>query len=185
MSAGEMLAADGAGRPGTPRTAGTQELRGDDVDANQALTELLAGRLEPGVYQWRTPPVPGAVGDTSWTERAEEAGWRGFHLDGRRARDGRSFLWLCAGVFELPDGAGADWDDLGECLKDLSWTPAKNGYVVLYESWAELADADPGSLRAVLDVFAGAVKAWRDTPTPMTVLMSSVGVEVAGVPRLA
>lgn len=180
--AGEMIAAGGAGPPRAPRT---QELPGDDVDANQALTELLAERLKPGVYQWRTPPVPGAIGDTSWTGRAEEAGWRGFHLDGRRARDRDSFLRLCAGVFELPEGAGADWDDLGACLKDLSWTPAKNGYLVFYESWAELADADPKSLRAVLDVFAGAVKAWRDTPTPMTVLMSSVGVEVAGVPRLA
>lgn len=155
------------------------------MDANQALTELLAGRLKPGVYQWRTPPVPGAVGDTSWIERAEEAGWRGFHLDGRRARDKDSFLRLCAGVFELPGGSAAGWDALGDSLADLSWTPAKNGHLVLYESWAELADADQQSFRAVLDVFAGAVKAWRDTPTPMIVLMSSVGVEVAGVPRLA
>ena len=38
-------------------------------------------------------------------------------------------------------------------------------------------------LRAVLDVFFKAVKAWRNTSTPMTVLLSSVGVELAGVPR--
>lgn len=155
------------------------------MDANRALTELLAGRLKPGVHQWRTLPMPGAVGDTSWTERDEEAGWRGFHLDGRRARDKDSFLRLCAGVFEVPQGSADGWDALGDSLADLSWTPAKNGYVVLYESWAELADADQQSFRTVLDVFAGAVKAWRDTTTPMTVLMSSVGVEVAGVPRLA
>ncbi|MFI0410291.1 barstar family protein [Actinomadura sp. 3N508] len=155
------------------------------MDANQALTELLAGRMEPGVYQWRTPPVPSAIGDTSWVERAAEAGWRGFHLDGRRARDSASFLWLCAEVFELPEGPAADWDALGDSLADLSWTPVKHGYMVLYESWAELADADQPAFRAVLDMFARVVKAWRDTPTPMTVLMSSVGVEVAGVPRLA
>ncbi|QKW40045.1 barstar family protein [Actinomadura sp. NAK00032] len=155
------------------------------MDANQALNELLAGRLEPGVYQWRTPPVPGAVGDTSWTERAEEAGWRGFHLDGRRARDKAGFLRLCAAVFEAPALADGDWDDLAAALRDLSWAPAKNGYLVLYESWAELADTDHKSLRMVLDVFGDAVKAWRATSTPMTVLMSSVGVEVAGVPRLA
>lgn len=155
------------------------------MDANQALNELLAEQLKPGVYQWRTPPVPGAVGDTSWTDRAEEAGWRGFHLDGRRARDKDAFLRLCAEVFAMPPLAGGDWDDLADCLRDLSWTHAKNGYLVLYESWAELADADQKSLRVVLDVFGDAVKAWRGTPTPMTVLMSSVGVEVAGVPRLA
>ncbi|MFA1546361.1 barstar family protein [Actinomadura chokoriensis] len=155
------------------------------MDANQALNQLLAGRLKPGVYQWRTSPTPGAVGDKRWTDRAEEAGWRGFHLDGRRARDKGAFLRLCADVFEVPSLADGDWDDLVACLEDLSWTPAKNGYLVLYESWAELADADQKSLRIVLDVFGDAVKAWRDTPTPMTVLMSSVGVEVAGVPRLA
>ncbi|XRQ07277.1 barstar family protein [Actinomadura welshii] len=155
------------------------------MDANQALTELLEERPTPGVYQWRTPPVPGAVGDTSWTGRAEEAGLRAFHLDGRRARDKDSFLRLCGDVFEIPGGPPEDWDALGGGLADLSWTPAKSGYLVLYESWSELADADQQSLRAVLDVFAGAVKAWRETSTPMTVLMSSVGVEVAGVPRLA
>jgi hypothetical protein len=158
---------------------------GGDVNANQALTELLAGRLKPGVYQWRTPPTPGAVGDTSWTERAEDAGWKAFHLDGRRARDKESFLRLCADVFELPAGAAAGWDALGEALGDLSWTPAKSGYLVLYESWAELAEADQPSFRAVLDTFMRAVKAWRGTSTPMVVLMSSVGVEVAGVPRIA
>lgn len=155
------------------------------MDANQAVIELLAGRLEPGLYQWRTAPVPGAVGDTSWTERAEEAGLRAFHLDGRRARDKGSFLRLCADVFDLPPGSADDWDVLGDALADLSWMPAKNGYLVLYQSWAELADADQPSFRAVLDVFARTVKAWRDTSTPMTVLLSSVGVEIAGVPRLA
>ncbi|NKZ03043.1 barstar family protein [Actinomadura latina] len=154
------------------------------MDANQALDALLAGRLEPGVYQWRTPPVPGAIGDASWTERAAESGWRGFHLDGRRARDKGAFLRLCAGVFEVPALADGDWDDLAGCLKDLSWTPAKNGYLVLYESWAELADTDQKALKVVLDVFGDAVKTWQDTPTPITVLMASVGVEVAGVPRL-
>lgn len=154
------------------------------MDANQALNELLAGRLKPGVYQWRTPPVPGAVGDTGWTRRAEEAGWRGFHLDGRRARGKDAFLRLCADVFEVPALADGDWDDFADYLRDLSWAPAKNGYVVLYESWAELADTDQKALRIVLDVFGDAVKAWRDTPTPMLVLMAGVGAEVAGVPRL-
>ncbi|GAA2125421.1 barstar family protein [Actinomadura napierensis] len=155
------------------------------MNANLALDELLAGRLRPGVYQWRAPAVPGAVGDTSWIGRAEEAGWRGFHLDGRRVQDKDAFLRLCAEVFEFPDWFGGNWDALDDCLSDLSWTPTKNGYVVLYESWAELADSDQAAFRTVLDVFGGAVKAWQDTPTPLVVLLASVGVEVAGVPRPA
>lgn len=153
------------------------------MDANQALTALLEGRLAPGVYQWRTPPVPGAVGDTGWIEPAEDAGLRAYHLDGRRARDKDSFLRLCADVFEMPGGKPRDWDGLRAALTDLTWAPAKIGYLVRYDSWAELADADQQALRAVLDVFSKAVKAWRNTSTPMTVLLSSVGVELAGVPR--
>jgi hypothetical protein len=155
------------------------------VDANRALNELLIGRLKPGVYQWRIPPTPGAVGDTGWTERARAAGWRAYHLDGRRARDKDAFLRLCAEVFAFPATSGGDWDALEKCLTDLSWAPARNGYLVLYESWAELAEADQPSFRTVLDIFAKAVEEWRETATPMTVLLSNVGVEVAGVPRLA
>nr|WP_277820092.1 barstar family protein [Actinomadura sp. RB99] len=106
-------------------------------------------------------------------------------MDGRRARDKDGFLRVCAEAFEFPDWFGGNWDALEDCLSDLSWTPAKSGYLVLYESWSELADADQSAFRTVLDVFGSAVKAWRDTPTPMVVLLASVGVEVAGVPRLA
>lgn len=154
------------------------------MDANQALDELLTGRLKPGVYQWRAAPGHGAGRDLSWRERAAEQGWRPFHLDGRRARDKDAFLTLCAEAFELPDYFGRNWDALEDCLTDLSWAPADKGYVVLYEAWAELADADQASFRTALDVFAEAVASWRDTPTPMVVMLTSVGVEVAGVPRL-
>lgn len=169
-----------------PANAGRANHRGDDdVDANRALDELIAGRLAPGVYQWRTPPAPGALGDAAWTERADEAGWRGFHLDGRRASDSDEFLRLCGETFGFPEGVGTTWEALEGALTDLSWAPAEHGYMVLYESWSELAEDDQPAFRAVLDLFAGAVKRWRDTATPMTVLLSSVGVEVAGVPRLA
>ncbi|MCP2340524.1 barstar family protein [Actinomadura rupiterrae] len=154
------------------------------MDANQALDELLTGRLKPGVYQWRVPAGTGAVGDTGWMERAGEHGWRPFYLDGRRARDKDAFLRACADAFAFPDWFGDNWDALEDSLTDLSWAPADHGYLVLYESWAELADADQASFRTALDVFAEAVASWRDTDTPMTVLLSSVGVEVAGVPRL-
>lgn len=154
------------------------------MDANRALTRLVEGDLKPGVYQWRTAAVPGAVGDTGWTARAGEEGWRAYHLDGRRARGKDAFLALCAEVFGFPDWFGGNWDALEDCLADLSWAGARKGFVVLYESWAELAEADQASFRTALAVFKGAVEIWRDTATPMTVLLSSVGVEVAGVPRL-
>jgi RNAse (barnase) inhibitor barstar len=147
------------------------------VDAKQALNDLTAGRLEPGVYQWRPPK-------TDWAAQARRAGLRVFPLDGSRARDKDSFLSLCAEVFDFPDWFGNNWDALEDSLTDLSWAPARKGYLVAYDSWAELAEADQGSFRTVLDIFAEAVESWRDSKTPMTVLLTSQGVEAAGVPRL-
>ncbi|GLZ09002.1 hypothetical protein Acsp03_64680 [Actinomadura sp. NBRC 104412] len=158
---------------------------GDDVDANRALEDLVEGRLKPGVYQWRAPAAPGAgVSGAAWPERATAAGWKTFYLNGRRARDTESFLRLCAEVFEFPEGTGGDWDALRDRLTDLSWVPSTGGYLIMYEAWAELAEADQRAFRTALDVFTHAVETWQDTATPMTVLLSSIGVEVAGVPKL-
>ncbi|WP_067450643.1 barstar family protein [Actinomadura macra] len=153
------------------------------MNADQALNELLADRLKPGVYQCRA--LPDAVAVTDWAERAELAGWRGFHIDGHRVRDKGAFLRLCAETFRFPSWFGGNWDALEDCLTDLSWTSARHGRVVLYESWSELAEADPESFRTAVGVFADVVEVWRDTPTPMTVFLPSVGMEAAGVPRLA
>ncbi|MEU5880964.1 barstar family protein [Spirillospora sp. NPDC047279] len=148
------------------------------MDAKNALNELLAGRLEPGVFQWRPP------GSLDWAGRAERAGLRVFALDGRTVRDKESFLRRCAEVFEFPDWFGANWDALEDCLTDLSWAPAPKGYLIGYESWNDLAEADQGSFRTALDVFAEAVESWRDSDTPMTVLLSSAEAEAEGVPWL-
>jgi RNAse (barnase) inhibitor barstar len=157
----------------------------DDVGAHRALTDLIEGRLKPGVYQWRAPAAPGAgVAGADWPARAEEQGWRAFYLNGRRARDKESFLRVSAEAFAFPEWFGGNWDAFEDCLKDLSWAPARRGYLVLYEAWAELAEADQRAFRTALDIFSGAVTAWQDTATPMSVLLSSIGVEVAGVPKL-
>ena len=158
---------------------------GDDVDAHRALEDLVEGRLKPGVYQWRAPAAPGAgVSGAAWPGRATAAGWMTFYLNGRRARDKESFLRLCAEVFQAPGRFDGDWDALEDCLTDLSWVPSTGGYLVMYEAWAELAEADQRAFRTALDIFTRAVEAWQDTGTPMTVLLSSIGVEVAGVPKL-
>ncbi|MFI6514502.1 barstar family protein [Spirillospora sp. NPDC050679] len=151
---------------------------GDDVDADRALTELLAGRLRPGLYQWRAPKA------ADWRDRAAEAGWRSFDLDAGHVRDKEGFLRLCARVFDVPDYYGENWDALEDCLTDLSWAPARRGHLVVFEGWTGLAEADQASFRTALDVFAEAVESWRDTGTPMAVLLPTAGAEVAGVPRL-
>ncbi|MGK5556136.1 barstar family protein [Actinomadura kijaniata] len=159
-----------------------------DRDAERALDDLLAGRLGAGVYQWRAP-VPTAwatVEGPDWRDRAAKAGWRTFTVDAGRVRDGDGFLKLCGEAFDLPEWYGENWDALQDCLTDLSWAPARHGYLVLWERWTGLAEDDQKAFRTALDVFAEAVEWWRDTGTPMAVLvLPTPGLEVAGIPRLA
>ncbi|WP_192810162.1 barstar family protein [Actinomadura rudentiformis] len=149
------------------------------MDAKKALDDLLAGRLEPGVFQWRPPA------EFNWVERAEQAGTRVFRLDGHAVRGKESFLRMCSEVFEFPDWFGDNWDALEDCLTDLSWAPSRKGYLIGYEAWLELAEADHGSFRTAVDVFAEAVESWRDSDTPMTVLLlGEGGTELSGVPEM-
>lgn len=131
------------------------------------IAELLAGRLEPGVYSW---PAGRRVAARDVTE-AERAGWRVFWLDARGVRDKAALLHRCAEEFALPSYFGHNWDALSDCLRDLSWAPALAGYLVVYDHWREPAAASPETHRTLVNVFETAVRFWRDTPTPMVVLL--------------
>lgn len=131
------------------------------------IAELLAGRLEAGVYDW---PVDRRVAARDATE-AERAGWRVFWLDARGVHDKRTLLDRCAEEFALPSYFGHNWDALQDCLRDLSWVPAVAGYLVVYDHWREPAGADPATHRTLMEIFDAAVRSWRGTPTPMAVLL--------------
>jgi RNAse (barnase) inhibitor barstar len=131
------------------------------------IEELLTGRLEPGVHRWRTDRREAARGVTE----AERAGRRVFWLDGTGLRDKRALLDRCAVEFSLPSYFGHNWDALQDCLNDLSWVPSASGYLVVYDHWQDLADADPEVHRTLTDVFESAITHWKKTATPMAVLL--------------
>jgi RNAse (barnase) inhibitor barstar len=131
------------------------------------IAELLAGHREPGVYTWPVDRKEAARGVTE----AERAGWRVFWLDGHGVHDKQALLDRCVEEFLLPSYFGRNWDALQDSLTDLSWVPANSGYLVVYDRWRELADADPEAHRTLLDVFGAAVESWRNTPTPMAVFL--------------
>jgi RNAse (barnase) inhibitor barstar len=131
------------------------------------IEELLTGRRKPGVHQWRADRREAARGATE----AERAGHRVFWLDGAGVRDKRALLDLCSVEFSLPSYFGHNWDALQDSLKDLSWTPTTCGYLVVYDHWQELADADPASYGTLLEIFEAAVAFWRGTSTPLAVLL--------------
>jgi RNAse (barnase) inhibitor barstar len=133
------------------------------------IEELLTGRREPGVHSWVTDRREAARGATE----AERVGWRVFWLDGTGLRDKRALLDRCVEEFALPAYFGHNWDALQDSLRDLSWTPTTRGYLVVYDNWGELADADPSAHRTLVDVFESAVAYWRNTHTPMAVFLVS------------
>lgn len=150
---------------------------------DRALAELLAGRTKPDLYQWRGSASSAAV--QGWRDQATRAGWRTFWLDGSLVGDKDTFLRRCAETFDFPEWFGENWDALEDDLTDLSWAPARNGYLVLWERWNRLAEEDQPTFRTAIDVFLEAVEFWRDSGTPMAVLMlPTPGVEIAGIPRL-
>jgi hypothetical protein len=141
--------------------------------------DLVTGRVKPGVYQWRTATA--ARG--GWRGPAERAGWHAFHLDGHLIRGKDALLRHCAEAFAFP--RPGDWDELEAHLADLSWLPPARGRLLVYEAWTELAETEPASFRAALDVLTRTAEAWRDTVTPVVVLLPSTTTEIAGVPKLA
>jgi RNAse (barnase) inhibitor barstar len=131
------------------------------------IEELLTGRREPGVGVWAADRREAARGATE----AERAGWRVFWLDGAGLDGKRALLHRCAEEFAFPSYFGHNWDALQDCLNDLSWAPATRGYLVVYDRWGDLANADPASHRTLVGVFETAVAHWRGTATPMAVLL--------------
>ena|ERR1700754_4365187 len=147
------------------------------------LTSLLAGKAEPGVYRWE---IPGATRRDDVARAATAAGWRLFWLAGQSVTDQAEFLDLCVESFSFPDWFGHDWDDLQDCLTDLTWLNghAPGGFLVVYAGWQALAQEEPGDFDAALEAFTSAVDLWRDSDTPMAVLLPGDGRAAGSLPVL-
>ncbi len=140
---------------------------------------LLTGAVAPGIYRWTSRSRASAV-----VSRAAAAGWRCFHLDCVGVADKSAFLAASARAMAFPPYFGNNWDALEDSLRDLTWAPAERGYLVLFDGVARFADTRPAEFATALDILRSAVDSWRDTATPMTVLLRGAGRIVTGVPRL-
>jgi RNAse (barnase) inhibitor barstar len=140
------------------------------------LGTLLAGQAKPGVYRWT---VPGATRRSDVEDAAADVGWRLFWLAGQSVTDKDEFLDLCAENFAFPDWFGHNWDALGDCLTDLTWVEAEAGLLVVYAGWQALAQESPEDFGTALEIFTEAVDLWRDSDTPMTVLLPGDGDSAA------
>ncbi len=117
---------------------------------------------------------------------AEVAGRLLLAIDGTDIAGKRDFLLACAGALRFPAYVGRNWDALEEALRDLSWLiqPGQQGYVVLLDPAAPFIRHAPAEWATASAVLQSAIDHWRESPTPLTVLLRRADGLARDVPLL-
>jgi hypothetical protein len=131
------------------------------------LAKIMAGRLEPGVFQWHTAFAPRDV-----QHSVEHAGWRFAYVDGLTHQDKATFLDAVAQALSFPAHFGQNFDALTDCLRDVDG----QGTVLLWDCWAPLARTDRRAFDIAVDCFAG--RARDEGPAPFVALLRGEGPAV-------
>ena len=132
------------------------------------LQALLAGEIPPGLYRYSSRAAAGQL-----SREAEQAGWRLFHVEGRSVGDQDAFLKAFAEALNFPNHFGMNWDAFEACLRDLSWLHPEQakGFVIVYTAAGLYAKSQPEQWTAALAVLRNAVESWRQTATPMAIVL--------------
>lgn len=145
-----------------------------------ALTDPAAA----GLYRLGSRATAATVRRTS-----EATGRLFLPIDGTNVSSKRDFLLACAEALQAPAYIGRNWDALEEALRDLSWlaplTSANHrGYVVLLDPAAPFIRRAPAEWATARAVLQSAINHWRDTPTPLTVLLRRTDRLAHDLPRI-
>lgn len=116
---------------------------------------ILFGELEPGIYRYA-----GRVGNTDLQRWAQARGWRAWQINGTSIANKAAFLSALERAMQLPAWFGRNWDALDESLRDLAGQRA-DGYLLIYDYPAPLAEGDPDAWRMVLDILRDASDFWQ------------------------
>jgi hypothetical protein len=129
------------------------------------LLAILNGEPSPGLYRLTTD-----VNIDELSSVCQEYGFQLFYINGKDVTSKAEFLQASAKTINFPDYFGDNWDAFTDCITDLSWLSA-DGYILLYTQPENLAYNDPSEWSIALDIFQEAVEYWRETDTPLYVLL--------------
>jgi Barstar (barnase inhibitor) len=87
-------------------------------------------------------------------------GWEVLVVPAGVAEDRVDLLDRFAEALRVPWAFGRNWDALDDVLRDLSWLDPADGYVVVLEGWAGVAERIPDDAEVVLAIVASAAE-WR------------------------
>jgi hypothetical protein len=131
------------------------------------LLAILNGERSPGLYRLTTD-----VNIDELSSVCQEYGFQFFYINGKQVTSKAEFLQASAKTMNFPDYFGDNWDAFTDCMTDLSWLSA-DGYILLYTQPENLAYNDPSEWSIALDIFQEAVEYWRETDTPLYVLLKT------------
>jgi hypothetical protein len=124
-------------------------------------------RLDPGVSRLRTRSSTEDV-----ASRLTRTGWDVRVVDVSEAHDKSGLLDAFAQALAFPSWVGRNWDALDDALRDLSWWPAgERGRAIIVARAGRLDDGLDREWATLCDVLTTAADRWRDTPTPLGVLV--------------
>ena len=94
----------------------------------------------------------------------EELGAAGVHvatIDVAAVRGKQAFVEMLARELRFPSYFGGNWDAVEECIRDMSWLPAK-GYVIWLTGSTSLWREQTGIAGTFLEIALGAAEAWAE-----------------------
>ncbi len=114
-------------------------------------------------------------------EDAKQRAFAVWGLDGRKLNNDESIFEHFSQVMKFPDYFGHNWDAMDECLRELSWAPAK-GHLLVINDIDALFLKSPDSYQSLLDSLRFSGKhwhEWRDQKIPFKVLLVTNSAEIA------
>ncbi len=102
---------------------------------------------------------------------AAAAGLMVVYVDIGHAHDKEDFLGDVSRAMRFPEWFGGNWDALADCLKDLSWMPAK-GWAVILEKSKHFCGGHGAEFKVAMQVMSDAAEYWRAQGKPFWTLIS-------------
>jgi hypothetical protein len=124
-------------------------------------------RLDPGVARLRTRSSTEEV-----AARLVRAGWAVRVVDVAEVRDKADVLDAFGRALAFPSWVGRNWDALDDALRDLSWwAPGERGRAIIVARAGRMDETLDREWATLCDVLATAAERWRETSTPLGVLV--------------
>ncbi len=118
------------------------------------LSRILAEADASGVYL-----LAGTPRTDELEKLAAENTLAFFHVQGDDIRRKEELLQAVATALRFPEYFGNNWDAFEDCLRDMSWHPAR-GYLMVLDRFSRFADHAPDEFATALDILKDAAEFW-------------------------